>query len=583
MPSPRAGGRRWAFAAISLVVASWAVLAGRAVLLARDDLDAGMKSVDQVRHHVSPGDLAAGRPVAGLEVARADFTRAHARLNGPVLLGVRYLPVLGRQVRSLAAVSAGAAQVSSIAAEAVRSSQSTMTARSGQLAGESRTILALASVAATAESKLRTVSLGPSHGLLGPTARARNKLADDLAQFQDVLVRGTKGAVALEDLVTGTHRYLVFAANNAEMRAGSGMFLSVGELTTGADGVSLGPMQTVTTIAVPAGVPLSGDLAQRWGWLDPNQEWRNLMTSPRFDVSAQLAAQMWVASGHQPVDGVMAIDAVALQGVLEATGPVSVNGRQIDAENVVDELLNIQYFRYNDNQNDQRREELGQIAGAAFGGLASGGWSRSTLADGLEQAVLGRHIMMWSQSGRDEAGWQALGVDGGLHDNSLLVSVLNRGGNKLDDFLHISSDMTFRPAGKDTEVTLHMTLENQVPPDQPFDVIGPDIHSGVAAGVYLGIVSINMPAGATDGHFDGVDHLAVAGSDGPTQVMAFQLQVDPGQRRTLVAHFTVPGRQGNLRVEPSARFPATKWTYGQDLWHDVAGRSVRWDLAGRTG
>lgn len=176
---------------------------------------------------------------------------------------------------------------------------------------------------------------------------------------------------------------------------------------------------------------------------------------------------------------------------------------------------------------------------------------------------------------------RALAADGSLQDNSLLVSVINRGGNKLDDFLPVSSDISFHPAGKNTEVTLRMTLANQVPPGQPFYVVGPDIHSGVAAGVYLGILSVTMPVSATDGHFDGVDHLAVAGADGPSQVMGFQLEVDPGQRQTVVAHFLIPGHGGTLRVEPSARVPATRWTNGPDLWHDLVEHTVTWNVSGR--
>ena len=53
-------------------------------------------------------------------------------------------------------------------------------------------------------------------------------------------------------------------------------------------------------------VPLSGDVADRWGWLAPNREWRNLASSPRFDANAELAAQMWKASTGQDVDGVLA-------------------------------------------------------------------------------------------------------------------------------------------------------------------------------------------------------------------------------------------------------------------------------------
>ena len=45
----------------------------------------------------------------------------------------------------------------------------------------------------------------------------------------------------------------------------------------------LGPMTDTSPLKVPAGaVPIPGDLAARWGWTDPSQEWRNLAMSPRF-------------------------------------------------------------------------------------------------------------------------------------------------------------------------------------------------------------------------------------------------------------------------------------------------------------
>ncbi|MGH9125966.1 MAG: DUF4012 domain-containing protein [Acidimicrobiales bacterium] len=566
--------RRWILLTIGLVVVAWGALAAQAFIHAHTELDHGMRAVDRVRGQMTPGDLAAGRPIPGLRAASADFGRAQASLDGVPLLGVRLLPVLGRQVHTLSAVAGGAAKVSGVAAGSISDARSVLSAPSGTLANEAGTVASLAGIANRTMAAIRSVPLGPSQGLFSSVAHARRQFANDLSSLRNGLQRGITGAAALEDLFQGTHQYLLFAANNAEMRAGSGMFLSAGVLTTGSTGISLSPMETVTTITVPAGVALTGDLAARWAWLDPNQEWRNLMTSPNFDASAQLASQMWVASGHQPVEGVIAIDAVALQAVLQATGPVTVAGRSISAAGVVDELLNIQYFRYNDDQTGERREELATIADAAFTRLLTGGWTRPVLADGLQQAAQGRHILAWSANGADEAGWKALGIDGVLHPNSLLLSVLNRGGNKLDDFLKVSSAVSFQRSGRDTEVTLRLTLDNQVPPGQPFDVIGPDIHSGVGAGVYLGIVTVNMPAAATDGHFDGVDHLAVAGHDGATEVMGFQLQVAPGMNEVVVAHFLLPGAQGTLDVEPSARVPATKWTDGTTVWHDVAARAI---------
>jgi hypothetical protein len=425
---------------------------------------------------------------------------------------------------------------------------------------------------------LQDVSLGPSNGLMPFLANARSTFSSDLQQLQTALEKGSAAATAISSFLEGHHRYLLFASNNAEMRAGSGMLLSAGELDTGPAGLSLGPMRAVTDIPIPPGVPLAGDLAARWGWLAPNQEWRNLMLSPRFDVNAPLAAQMWAAAGNPPVDGVVSMDAVTLQALLQATGPVTVSGRPIDAGSVLNELLNQQYFRYSAVQESQRHEELGQLAGALFSALGHGGWSRSELVEGLAQAARGRHILLWSPVPVEERGWHAAGVDGSLAANSLLVSVLNRGGNKLDYFLHVGSSVSFRPVPQGTEVTVELRLANQVPAGEPQDVEGPDYGSGVGAGVYLGIVSINMPAAANGGYFEGVQHLAVAGQDGPTQVMGFQLSLSRGERRTVTAHFFLPTRGGALRVEPSARVPGIDWSRGSSSWTDGSSHTVEWSF-----
>ena len=128
-------------------------------------------------------------------------------------------------------------------------------------------------------------------------------------------------------LLQGPRNYLLLAANNSEMRVGSGAFLSVGVLSTADGSLHLGPVRSIIDFNLPDDrVPLTGDLADRWGWLEPNREWRNLASSPRFDANAELATQMWKASTGQDVDGVMAIDIDALRAMLAATGPVVVDG-----------------------------------------------------------------------------------------------------------------------------------------------------------------------------------------------------------------------------------------------------------------
>jgi hypothetical protein len=183
---------------------------------------------------------------------------------------------------------------------------------------------------------------------------------------------------------------------------------------------------------------------------------------------------------------------------------------------------------------------------------------------------------MWSRQPEEERAWSRLGVDGALAPNSLLVSVLNRGGNKLDYFLHVSAALTVAAVKDETEVTVRLELDNRVPTGEPTIVAGPAEGSGVGEGVYLGIVTVNVPAGTRTGGFDGVDQLVVAGSDGPTRVMGFAFSLERGGHRSIVARFRLPGRSGTMRVEPSARYPSIVWQSGAVHWSDTSARVVTW-------
>jgi hypothetical protein len=569
----------WALGGLA-VAGLWTGTAALLLSRAAADVRAGTAAISRARAGTELTDLTTGEPIADVRQARASFERAHRRVTSPALLPIRLVPVIGRQLESVAALSGAATDVSDAVLDAMVEGQRLLNPAPASHPARVQLVRALGALAGDTDRRLDKVDLGPDKGLFGKLARSRQKLVTELSELQDQLGRGSAGAAAAAEMLTGPKRYLVFAANNAEMRAGSGMFLSVGELEVDGNGLRLGEMRSVVDVAVPKGaVPIDGDLAGRWGWLAPNVEWRNLMTSPRFDEAAPLAARMWVAAGNRPVDGVLALDPVALQGLLEATGSVAVDGRTISAGNVVDELLHGQYLRFSGKERADRREQLGRIARAAFEALDGGRWTVEGLAKGLAAAVNGRHLMVWSASPVQQAGWHALEVDGALEPGSLLVSVVNRGGNKLDQFLDVGADLSFAPSGPDTEVTVRLTLHNGTPAGEPPYVAGDDPASGVPPGAYLGIVTVNVPGHAGSPRIDGVDRLAVAGPDGPTRVVGVQVRVDRGQTSTVTVRFTLPGDRGTIRVEPSARVPGIAWTGPGGSWTDGSAHEVAF-LAG---
>jgi hypothetical protein len=569
--------RRW-FLAVAGLALAWALLAALSLLSANREIRRGLKAMDAAREKADATAVIEGRLLPDLRTARRHFAAGHRRVGGPLLLPARVLPLAGRQLRSVIALSGAATTVAEVAIKGITEAQPVLNEPGGSNAARAASARRLGELAGSVDTRLAGLRLGPRVGLLAPLAEARNRLADQLDELRDGLGKAAKGGAAVADLLQGPRRYLVFAANNAEMRAGSGMLLSAGELETGQAGLHLSTMRSVTDIPVPEGaVPLSGDLADRWGWLEPNVEWRNLLTSPRFDVAAPLAAQMWVAAGNRPVDGVMVLDPVALGGLLQATGPVEVEGRQFDQHNIEEELLHAQYLRFPTNEEKvERREGLGQIAGAVFSSLDAGVWSVPSLARGLAGAAVGRHVLMWAADPSQQAAWQALGVDGSLRSDSLLVAVQNRGGNKLDRFLHVTAAFAVASLGSGSEVTVTLDLENLAPTGEPAYIIGPHALSGVGEGVYVGILTLNLPKDATEARFEGVEHLSVAGADGPSQVLGFQFDLPRGGQRTVVARFHLPNDSGSVTVEPSARVPSITWRSGSASWRDSSPRLLTW-------
>ena len=216
-------------------------------------------------------------------------------------------------------------------------------------------------------------------------------------------------STGVAQMAQGPSKYLVLASNNSEMRAGSGMLLSAGVMTMENGQFDLGPMTDTGNLIVPPGVvPLAAnDFAKRWGWADPSQEWRNLAMSPNFPASAALAVQMWKAKTGEQVDGVFAIDPLGLQALIEVSGPVVVDGKQITKENVIHETLLQSYLDYEGDEGDEgdeqanteaRRERSSDIARAVIDQLDQQGWDVAKLVEDLQTAAQGRHIMAWSSN-----------------------------------------------------------------------------------------------------------------------------------------------------------------------------------------
>jgi hypothetical protein len=576
--------RRRLLLVVALAALIWAGFAAFSLFRLATDLRVGRDAAARAREHLGPEQVADLEPLGDLRVAATRLEAADERASGVALLPLRIVPVVGRQLRAVDALAAASATVARAGVDAVERAGVLFDDPAGEGAARVEQVRALSSVVDDLAAALDDIDdLGPTRGLVGPLGDARVELADEIVEAQERIDAAQAGARTALALVTGPRRYLVVAANNAEMRAGSGMWLQGGVLTTANGKLTLEEMVSLHLDADPpdGAVVAGGDLGDRWGFSAPGNEWRSLMSSPSFPDSAALAAQMWEAAGRGPVDGVLAVDAIGLRSIVAATGPVAVEGGELGADGLLDEVLHDQYLRFGDRTDQsERRDALAGLAASAVAALDRGSYPAATLMRTLGEAVSGRHLLAWSADPVEQAGWEAAGMDGSLTADSLLVSILNRGGNKLDWFLDVEAALDVQPAADGWDVALSVQLRNETPANgEPQYVQGPFPGLDVAAGTYRGILAVNVPGGATDVGFDGVDTLAVDGPDGATHVVGFELDVPRGETRVAVLRFHLPDDVDGLVVEPSARVPAIDWRLGAEHWKDSTPHTAKF---GRT-
>jgi len=513
---------------------------------------------------------------ARMHAAADGFSDADSTFGSPVVAPARFLPIVGRQIRAADSLNHAAAETADLAADAADELREATTGPTPVGAERVALIQQLSDLVGRTSTGLEGIDPDRPEALIGTIDEA----FDTFTEAREDGLEGLHNAEAVLDgavqLLDGQSRYLLLGANNAEMRAGSGMYLSAGTLEITAGSLRLGEVEPTSDMILEEPVPVEGDLAANWPWLAPGRDYRNLALSPSFPETAALAQRMWaVTPGGGPVDGVMAIDVEAIQAMLGVVGPVEVDGVVYDKDSVRFQLLNGQYKRF-DGRNQQRKEALGQVARAVFDKLEGGGWKVDELATALVDATQGRHLLLWSSVEAEQTAWATAGADGHLDEDSLAVSVLNRGANKLDFFLDSAIDVQTAPSDAGgTDVSVTVVLTNRTPAGEPKYVAGPSVDD-VAEGEYSGIVEVNMPGAATDVTFTGGLYSTLTGVDGPTVVSAQFVRIPRGASATVVLTFRLPDGVTSFSVEPTARVPTTTWTLDGVAFNADRRRTLEW-------
>jgi hypothetical protein len=284
-------------------------------------------------------------------------------------------------------------------------------------------------------------------------------------------------------------------------------------------------------------------------------------------------AARWKAQGGAPVDGVVAMDAIALADLLRGSPPVDIgNGKTVTAAGLADFLSIGQYVGIVEGDaNQARKERLSQIASVAVRRLVRGEGDATEILRGVVDAVRSGHLRMASDDPALQPTLHRSGVDGALPEGTAPVAypvVFNTTGGKLDTFLDRSIRYEAGECdGATRKSTITLTLRSSPPQGLPPYVtlrLVDRVHKSSLTNELAVQIYATRGAKLDSATLDGKPLPAAYRADGPYLEpgseaglplwMTF-LELPPGQDRVLTLHLTEPTAAGAPRVpeQPLAR------------------------------
>ncbi|MCC7077282.1 MAG: DUF4012 domain-containing protein [Acidimicrobiia bacterium] len=568
---------------VVLVLVLYGIVVAWNVLVAADSAQAGVSSLRRAERELDLAAVAQGDPTVLEPLRRAEtyFDDAADSLETWWMAPARVTPFVGRQLRAVADLARAGAGTSDVLVTAGEKALDLGNRDWSNPAARPVVLSEVGAIAAEAEAGLSALDPGSGEHLIGPIERRYDEFVTRWTDLREGLGAGAAAAEAGAKLLTGPQTTLVLAANNSEMRNGSGMFLTLGLLTTQDGRFSLGEFVRASEVVVPEGaVTLDPDVASTWGWMRSEVEIRSTGSTPRFDTTAPQVAAMWEASGRGQVDNVLAVDVVALSALLQSVGAVDMSGSSLGPQELRRWILHDQYAAFGDPNDAERLETLGYVAGTVLAMLDAVKGNVADTARSVHQATRGRHLMIWSRDPEMQAAWEAADVSGSVGPDDLMFGLMNVGGNKLDFFLEVTGDIEIGDVENGSDVPyrqgrITMTITNSTPAGEVQYVAGPHQDTDAAYGEYRGAATWGVPEVMRNVKVSGDTALAFAGKDGASRAYGGYVAVPAGESRTVVLEFRVP-EHGRFTVLPSGRFPPVKWAYAGKSWKDVEGHEVDW-------
>jgi hypothetical protein len=607
-----------AVGSVVFVLGAWLAIDA---VTARNSLETARSSLLDAQLALSEQDLARAR--TRIDAAVNAAARADSRTDGPRWDAVRATPLIGADARTVQQVIEVVNAAAGTAQDAVGVIDSVLT-DDGELPDltiDGRIDLAPIRTLERGFAALDLDALRSTSGALAASsdqprtstvADAREQTLDAADSALDWIQQGRDATGVVTSLlgVDAPASYLVMVQNNGELRGTGGLigFLAVLEVQDG--NLQLGDPEGVNPESVVDGSDLvvrgrflerdrldepvdrPQDFADRYDSIAAGSFLASTNADPDLPTVAPVVLDLYEQRAGQRLDGVIAIDPLALQQVQQAVGPLelpeTIQGlapglpHPIPPETLAAVLL-VDVYDTLGGPTDERRLYQTAVAEASLSSLLGGDWEAAEVATALGESVAGRHLQVYSRDQDTQDAILRLGIGGALApsevgDDLLATTATNAAGNKMDIHVAHRSVATIElgePRILDGQVVVGRDITSRVEVRNSVDI---DVHDDYIVESFttqrIGGTAEQDPRRGlartwlTQWLPDDADVRSV--TDGEGQPLAFNTGQVHGRRA--VDHFleVTPGNAGAFEVSSSARVPAVwdgeELTYAVSVW-----------------
>jgi hypothetical protein len=563
------GARRalWIGAGLVVLVVVFVAWLGVNAFTAKSSLEEARGSAQKTRDALLQGDTDAASRYAGEAQSHAESARdATHSIPWNIAAGLPWLGSPFKTGQQIANVVEGlatdvlgpSAEVGSVLAPDQLLAGGRLDVKA--LSAEEPKLSALSETALRLDAEAQSIA---EPGYISVLADARTQLQDQTHELTSLLHNTTLAARIAPSFmgVDGPRSYFMGFQTNAEARGTGGLLGGFGVLrfVDGEPSVDdLGANTELDKAFTP--IDLGPEFEKNYGFSNPFTDYRNSNQSAHFPYAAQIWQSMWAQQTGMTVDGVIALDPVALSYILGAVGSITMpDGEVVTEDNVVELTESTAYVRFPEDQ-VARKQYLQDIANQVVRKVTGDIKSPRKLLDALGKAVSERRIAVWSSNPEEQSLIEQTPLANVIPDDPAPyaeVVVNNLGGNKMDYYLtreieYVADGCTGDTRNSTVTVRLTNTIKDIPEPDYIAGTLGfPERFRGtMPRGTMLSSVRLLATTGAT------LESVLSNGLRAPTFVSTernhpsfeVQLAIPPGETAELTYRLSEPTSAGSARV-----------------------------------